>query len=328
MNYLVYLLIGESPVFRRELEYALLSLDKTAGPWTRENVTVVIYHDNELSLPGALQNLKIIFKQLTRAKVREILEEGNGFFLFMKPWIIRECLREFSGNVLFVDTDTFFMQDPGPLFRAINAGKLIMHLKEHKFSVRPFLKRYLKEFSLQDRQGIDYSIKPGKFYMWNSGVIGLNPRSLPLLEEVIHMTKQISATRRWHTTEQLAFSYFFAGKEPVLEADKYIFHYWFYKPAVYLLSLYFNDSPDSVKKIRPELGRYAFPASFEYEEIPRLIFELGKHYAMVSDFLFSCLPFRTVGGKLLRRSLCTDVHSFLHLLYLETKRFLKLDYLL
>ncbi len=303
----------------------MLSLNEVASQWTRDNVCITIYSDRELSFHETLPNLKIKIKVLNSELISKVIKEGNDFFLILKPWVIRDCMRETKSSALFVDTDTFFIQDPQPLFEQINQERLILHLKEHRISIRPKIKRYVDKTTFSLLNGSTYNISP-KTNMWNSGVIGVSYSQQHLIGEVIHLTKQISSDESWHVMEQFAFSYIFSNNQKVEPSDNFIFHYWFFRPAVYLLAHYFNRNDDkNLSHIRSLFEPHAVPQKIHYSELPTILAKIYKQDAIANPIIFSCLPLQSAVGILIKNEVLKNPTLILYIWYLQIKHFFHLE---
>lgn len=322
---LLYLVIGDRPALRRELDLSLLSLDRCAGPWTRENVTVRIYSDRPIELPETFTGLDVNVQVLTADELQEAMKCGNDFILALKPWVIRHCLNKTKGAVLFVDTDTCFIKDPAPLFEALRRGHLILHLRENWIKARRQMSSYFKTNKLKRLDGSRIDVSPRE-YMWNSGVVGIGNDRVALLDEVMNFIRQLSENQRWHVMEQLAFSIFWARAGRVIEADRYVFHYWFFRHGAHALAGYFGILSDDERREAVSLGYDpARLSSMAYEHIPDEIMRVAKRNEMTPDWLFWDLPARTFTGRRLRRVFCTDLASLVFLVKTEIKYFIGRD---
>ena len=172
--HLLYICLGNNPTIYRELIYSLLSFNKVAGNWTKENVEIIIFTDDEIELPdGVFDLLSIQIKTVSKDMISEWVKSCNDFFLIVKARILADFLESTDTNALLVDTDTFFMKDPKDLFEKVSKGELIMHLKEHKISKRAEMIGYFNKNKFKLINGEAFSIG-SDCEMWNSGVIGIN----------------------------------------------------------------------------------------------------------------------------------------------------------
>ncbi|MFN8922861.1 MAG: hypothetical protein ACK5XP_08070, partial [Sphingobacteriia bacterium] len=128
----------------------------------------------------------------------------------VKLEVLRHAARE--GHALFyLDTDTFFVQDPRPALAAIEQeGVFYQHEYEYSLA-RPngILPRKVARFARRNRftlVGAPLQIGPDT-EMWNAGVIGLPPGRADLLGWMLALTDVLYAAYPKHVMEQLAVSY-------------------------------------------------------------------------------------------------------------------------
>jgi hypothetical protein len=187
-----------------------------------------------------------------------------------------------------------------------------MHLKEHKISKRAEMIGYFNKNKFKLINGEAFSIGSG-CEMWNSGVIGINSSELSKVKEVINLVEQITSKKPWHVAEQISFSYFLqGGGEKITPAEKYIVHYYFYKPFTYIMAIYFDavfdeDEDIVLKFLRSKL----VPSKINYNQLPAILINFLKH-SFFQEWHYYILPPDTFIGKILRKHTITDKkHSFM-----------------
>lgn len=314
MYSLLYSSFGDSVRIQCELIYSLLSFNKVASSWSKDNIQIVVYTDSEISFPDMLSSCKISVKYIEKQDIKDWIEQSNGFKLIVKTKVLKDCLSSFNGSVLLVDTDTFFMRDPKQLFDKIQTGNLVMHLKEYTLQHRPLITAFFekKASPVSDHYALS-DIHQRE--MWNSGVVGLNSDYLPLVDQVILLTEQISNVEgwpqeEWHIIEQLSFSCLFQEKGNILPAEEVIVHYWFFKAFRFMLAkqlnyFHLNDFNDFsiIAKERNVHQRY-LEETLPYASLPFLLVELLKNYTDISQIDLDVLPAHTYIGDILRKSIC------------------------
>ena len=227
MNYILYQAYGNKDILNEAI-FSILSFERLA---TKPEVTFVIYTDDEVyfkdKVPANTQ-----FELLTKAQL--IIWRGPTDFVHrVKIEIIKDFFTKYTGNLLYIDTDTTFLADPAPIFTGISAGKVYMHICEGKIDsgdnlVFKKLSKFLKgkSFTLKSK-GI-LKIRED-IPMWNAGLLGFDKRSVVLLDEVLDVTDTLHSAYQRHVMEQLAFSFVLQTKRDLLPADQWIFHYWNFK---------------------------------------------------------------------------------------------------
>jgi hypothetical protein len=313
MNYLLYLLIADSGPFESELVCSILSFNKVASQWCKKNVKILIYADRRIGLPQAcMDNIQIEFNVLEQDKIKEWIDKCNGLLYVLKPRIMLEFLEERQACGILVDTDTFFVKNPEPLFRSVEEGNLVMHLEEWPITHRPRVCAFFQNKTFYRLDKSKYGIL-SDFNMWNAGVVGACPRYQKLLYEIIHLTEQMSNDSEWpeeekRFCEQISCSYYFQKQdERLLPAEEYIIHYWFYKQCRYLLMRYFNFWVGSDELPYKEMMAFvdadiAASQILGYGDLPELTMRLFTKHGTLYDYHYDGLPPGSYIGNLLRKN--------------------------
>ena len=236
-NYLVYIAFGNDD-FRNEAMSSILSyLLLKPQP---DDATVLIYTD----LPGH-------FKALETAPVPIVCNEikpeqwklwrGHIDFVHrIKIEVILHTILTYGGNTLYVDSDTYFLKSPAPVFEALAKGERFMHVYESTLktskgfhaSVYENLKKYPEAEWYHTLSGAS---------MYNAGVIGLSATEEPLLRKVLALTDTLYALHPTHVMEQLSFSMSMPIDGRLEQAAPYILHYWHMKDIRPVLSEFFKQ---------------------------------------------------------------------------------------
>lgn len=147
----------------------------------------------------------------------------------VKLEILREASRNWAGDLVYMDGDTYFAEKPDDLFAQISPSTSVMHIREHSLAeprdvltkkIAKFVKK--KKFSVG---GEEIEIPP-QTYMWNAGVIGMANENLRLLGGMIDLTDVLYSQYEKHVMEQLAVSYYLQTAGTVVAAEPVIKHYW------------------------------------------------------------------------------------------------------
>lgn len=172
---------------------------------------------------------------------QEKWEEWKGPRKFVhraKIQMLRDFAIRVSGNILYCDTDTYFLQSPSPLFTSIGSGELCMHvdegpLKDSENLVFRKLVKFLK--------GYKKELIPAETHMWNAGVLGFQSSDIDLLDRVLELSDNLHSAYPKHVMEQLAFSVVFQVRKR-RDCEEVIFHYWDFKEYRAVLSTFFSEN--------------------------------------------------------------------------------------
>ena len=130
------------------------------------------------------------------------------------------------GNLLFVDTDTIFLQKVAPLFQIVESGQYVFHELEGTIGGgQTLLLRNIRRHFEKPWIKKQYFLPP-ETPMYNSGLIGLTSHDLPLVQEVKKTTDILYGLQKKNVMEQLAFNIHLNGKGTIFSATDYVLHYW------------------------------------------------------------------------------------------------------
>ncbi len=99
------------------------------------NYKVTIYTDNDNYLKGKTPPLDIKYRIITQKEIKNWRGKYN-FVHRLKIMIIIDLLDNLSknDNVLYVDTDTMFINNLDDIFKEIDNNNLFMHINEGRIS--------------------------------------------------------------------------------------------------------------------------------------------------------------------------------------------------
>ena len=235
MQYLVLLSYGREAEYRRAIFTALSFWARYRGP--RAAIRTVIFTDCPSFFEPYLAELPVDYIPLNAAQ-REAMAGPHRYAFRVKVAILDELQQVHPGSsLLYCDSDTFFVADPGPLLRWLAAGTAFMHQPVYTFEEAvgiyaafdqaEYPRRFLE---LINSRSFRVAGQPRQFagsqQAWNSGVLGLPPAAAPLMPDVYALTDAFYAETGWFTAEQLAFSLVLPARLPLLRSDQYVFHYW------------------------------------------------------------------------------------------------------
>ena len=233
----------------QECLLALLSLCRNSNREDLAGTEIWIYTDN----PGFFSSFKDCWLNL---RFRELepatLDEWRGAVDFVhrvKVCMLRDFTKEKNGQVLYLDTDVYFLRPVNEIFKNISAGNLYMHTKEglvhgsDNFVFRK-LSHFIKSRKSILPAGISSINIPPNTTMWNAGVLGFSTDRSEILDCVLEFTDSVYKEYPKHIIEQYAFSIYFGNYGQILPADAVVFHYWNLKELRVLLQSFFEHFND------------------------------------------------------------------------------------
>ncbi len=206
----------------------------------RSEAQTIIFTDRPEFFAQHLTGLPVECRNLTP----EVLTELRGpqqFAHRIKVAIIEQVFSDHPGdNVLYCDSDTFFVKAVAPLLQKLQPGFSFMHTPEHRladavaiwtsFVPRNQEKDVKKFMKLIDGKEFAFGGKRQKFQesqmMWNAGLLGLPSAAAALMPGVMDLTEAFYEGSGWVMSEQVAFSLALQLGTELLPGDDYLFHYW------------------------------------------------------------------------------------------------------
>lgn len=257
---IVYLSYGNESEHHRAL-FAILS----TFSWYEgkpEALRVILYTDQPDVFRPFLADLNIEYYTLTPEILQEMLGGTNYIHRRKVAVIALTAERYAQENLIFIDTDTFFVSNTGSLLSRLTAGHSLMHKLEYTIGDGVSLFTAFNQGE-QPKAFVDY-ISKNSFtidgvaeefsaadYCWNSGVLGLNTDFYKYFPDVFTMTELFHANSGWFISEQLAFSFVLQRKTVIRATDDLILHYWGKRQKVfldaYLKELFNKQSIDSLR---------------------------------------------------------------------------------
>ncbi len=221
LNYL-YLDYGGRPQYRAELKYSLISLRAELDPGRSR---IVVASD----APEAYRAWPV-----TVMDIGSRLQEWSGGGLYhhrIKPALVRAALEAFAEPVLFLDSDSIIR----PGFHGAVEDKMAASVVMNRFEKHnPFPP--LKGFRTQLPHLGAYRYDVAHSLMFNSGLIGMKPEHLPLLDDTLAMIDAlIGRAKKFPTVEQFALSEVLRlSQTPVAEIHDSFLHYWQGRRRIYM----------------------------------------------------------------------------------------------
>ena len=275
-KYLVYQAYGKDEI-KQECVFSVLSLYRYTSESLLNQLSVVIYTDTPEKFDLLESSPFPVFFEAVNTQTLTDWRGDIDFVHRVKIKILQDFCSKYQGAVLYLDTDTYFSQNPDTLFGLIEQGKYLMHTAEGAINSKKNLtlkklEKFLSSRTIQigkETMQIDTHLQ-----MWNAGVLGFVSEQIELLDNVLLFTDTFYKLYQKHIAEQFAFS-FYMQKNELLAADSYIFHYWNFKEFRSILSEFFKvlskDNLPQFLSIIPEiLPQDLMKNKIEYEKLPFL----------------------------------------------------------
>ncbi|MGI4862322.1 MAG: hypothetical protein ACRYFZ_00250 [Janthinobacterium lividum] len=237
-NYLLYLAHG-SPEFKNEALGSILSYLRLKKQTGTARATILVYTDSAEYFQQVLGEVPSVqYVEMPAAQLRAWRGDIN-FGHRVKVVLMRHAVEQYGGNVLFLDSDTYFVKDDIPLFNAMQQGQRFLHVQESVLSQsRVPLHQTLYSF-LSAHPTPEWAALSPTTIMYNSGAIGVSARDSAILDNALQLTDVLYRKCPSHVVEQFAFSFCLQQAGLVTEAIPYVLHYWHMKDARPVLNAFF-----------------------------------------------------------------------------------------
>jgi hypothetical protein len=234
MLHYLYLDYGGQPKYRRELKYSLISLRQALGP--EPDARIVVYTD----AAPVYANWPV---EVVDIAAQTLAWSGQGVYHHrIKPAAVLDALRRFDAPVCFLDSDSIVR----PGFHAEISAKLApqevwsvtkMAVVMNRFELRnPFPP--LRGFRTRLPHQGAYHYDTTNSWMFNSGLIGVTPAHVALMEDTLaFIDALIGRARKFPTVEQFAISEVARLSQiPIAEVRETFLHYWQGRRRIYMAS--------------------------------------------------------------------------------------------
>jgi hypothetical protein len=201
-----------------------------------EKVITTVFTDKPEFFTPYLTGLPIEYVSLSATQLEEMRGPRSFIHRIKMSIITHICEKYPTANVLFCDSDTFFIVEPNTLLHHIQKGDTVMHLCEYKLnaSVEPWATSNpvhpQKFLDFIDKQIFSINLKDQQFqknqFMWNSGVVGLSSKNTHLMSDIATLSDAFYENSEWILSEQIAFSLVLQTHTQIFASDKQVFHYW------------------------------------------------------------------------------------------------------
>jgi hypothetical protein len=223
--------------FGKESEYrrVVLAILSYYAYSTDTKVKAVLFTDNPDWFKPYFKGLPVEFVLLNQEKIKAM--RGSFDFLHrMKIALIEESFQLYQTDILYFDSDTFFIADPIPYMLQLSPKKSYMHVWEYQFETirnmplpagatfQAFVNLIEKRtFELSDQELLVTTTMSS----WNAGVMMLHHSHSQLISDVYQLTDYFFPKTQNHASEQYAFSIMLQTKTQLAACDNVIYHYWY-----------------------------------------------------------------------------------------------------
>jgi hypothetical protein len=232
MLHYLYLDYGGHAQYRRELKYSLISLRSELGEAPKGRIAV--YTDTPDLYAGWPVEVVDIASQVQAWS-------GDGLYPHrIKPAGVLDALSRFAAPVCFIDSDSIIRPGfhtevtaklkPQEVWSVTKSAVVMNH-----FELRnPFPP--LKGFRTSLPHLGHYRYDSANSWMFNSGLIGVTPEHVPVLEDTLaFIDALIGRARKFPTLEQFALSEVVRLNQiPVAEVRDTFLHYWQGRRRIYM----------------------------------------------------------------------------------------------
>ncbi|WP_181305160.1 hypothetical protein [Rufibacter sp. XAAS-G3-1] len=199
----------------------------------KEDIRFLLYTDNTSHFEPYFEGIEVRYHLITPERWEDMLQ-GNQFKFFRKIAVIEDSFTAYpNDNLLFLDSDTFFIADPSPLVQGIMPGTSFMHLMDFTFQEGyPYATPKQNADFMKWLEGKSFQIGDDSYCFdkrnvsWNAGVLGMSSEIARYIPDVYRLTEEIFKATSFHVSEQLAFALVLQTVTKVHPSDTYILHYW------------------------------------------------------------------------------------------------------
>lgn len=235
MKQLVILAYGREVEHQRAIFAVLSFWAWYDGP--KANVRTLVFTDQPAAFEPYFGGLPVQYELLTPERLAE-WRGPDRYVHRVKLACLAHALHQHPGHdLLFCDSDTFFVAEADQLLQRLQPGTSLMHQREYRledavniYAAFHQAKYPRKLLALLDERTFLVGAQKVRFrkaqYSWNSGVLGLTAALAPAMPDVLALNDEVYAHTGWFTSEQIAFSLALPVLSRVLPAEQYVLHYW------------------------------------------------------------------------------------------------------
>lgn len=222
MKVLAFLFYGNKKEYQWELFLSIFSALKQLRANHETDVIISVISDRDDFDPQLpIDHLKISSEELT-----QWTQSPAGFYNHRaKICALLKALDHYQSPVVYVDTDTYFLDNPAKLFERVSAENTLMHHLEYsRIENEPIYPPIIEKIG----QGVtlDGIYLSRASVMFNSGVIGLLPLHRPLIEKALNLTDELYQIAPIFNLEQFSISVALNHYTKVSTSEDIINHYF------------------------------------------------------------------------------------------------------
>lgn len=220
MKVLLFQIYGDQRVYHLELTYSILS----AARFLRDDpgdIRIVLASDAKSQRP----DLPAEHLLMTPEMLHE-WQMGGTYNHAIQAYALHYAVQKFDAPVILIDSDTIIKQHPRVMFDKIGPGRALMHAREGRLQDSV---EWPEWRALIARSGgrVGGSPVAPESVMFNAGVLGLDPKDAPLMDDIKVAMHDIRDNSDMFTAVQLAASLVLGGGKTELSVcDDVVEHYW------------------------------------------------------------------------------------------------------
>lgn len=221
LNYL-YLDYGGQARYRAELKYSLISLRAELDPAKARILVASDAPEIYRAWPVSVMDI---------ASRIPAWSGGRLYYHRIKPALVQAALQELGEPVLLLDADSIIRPGFHAEVEAKMTDAVVMNRFEKPNPIPP-----LKGFRTQLPHLGAYRYDVAHSWMYNSGLIGMRPQHLPLLDDTLAMIDAlIGRAKKFRMIEQFALSEVLRlSRTPIAEIHDSFLHYWQGRRRIYM----------------------------------------------------------------------------------------------
>lgn len=196
---------------------------------------VLLFTDNPGYFDEYFTGLPVEYVLLTPEKIK-VMRGEIDFLHRMKIALIEEAFSLAEGNLIYADSDTFFIADPTEVSRQLTPEKSFMHVWEYQFKIMKdwglpagetfqAFYRLITSQSFMLSKGERIDVTP-EMSSWNAGVMMFHPEHAKYIADVYTLTDQFYPPTLNHASEQYAFSVVLQTNTDLQRCYEVNYHYW------------------------------------------------------------------------------------------------------
>ncbi len=224
-NKLLYIVYGDSDVYYQGAKFSILSFLNNS-PSLADKPEIIILTEK----PDHFKNYPVSTYLITPEMKDEWTVNGKYHFRIKNrglKYITDQLTFSEQDKLLFIDTDTYFNEDPNQLFDLISNQQALMFLNEGLItSKKKFesLRDGIGGVTLQLPSFGEYKLSKDSS-MWGSLMIGMTPNMFHLLDYADQLMLALMKKTDIHTIEQFSLVEALKTQFDVVEGKKLVKHY-------------------------------------------------------------------------------------------------------